>query len=279
MDYGESNKNKHLEKWTGKQWARSADNSLQAAIWVYRWGWTTAQILNRLLAVKRPGLGMDLVKKGVLDRIEARPGWRESFVFILTEYGVALAEQALDQYTETFLQVKTLSYSLNESRRIPWSLHSHNIVSQHILLDILGPRPAPELYSTESEYRSDIEVDDAVPDFGYVDEELNWVDCELELNHKSDLRLKRWLWLRVKEMRKQPNLKLRIFTCLNSVEVAIEAILQKREIFEVSKSTGGKLLERGDKAGVELAPFLERISIERLVKMHERRTGGLGLED
>lgn len=268
-----------LKQWQGKQLERKQHNMETVAQWVYRWGWTTNQIVSRLLDLQRPNLADEFFKRGLLSKIEAPPGYRERFVYILTELGMMIAEEKLDQH---FGYIKTVPYTLHESRRVPWSLHIHNSVAQHVVLDLLGPRPDQIAFSTELEYRHDGagEGDEAVPDFSTTDGEVTTLG-EIELNHKADLRLKRWVWLRVKHLKQHPNHKAMIFTPLNSVVAAVGAILDKRQVFEVIKGDqSGKLYERQDKPGIELTPELRsRVEVMMLVKDLSRRTGGLTIEE
>lgn len=259
-----------IRQYAGQGRQRAEDNALQAAIWVFRWGWTTAQVINRVLDLQRPGLADELVKKGVLERMDAQPGWRESHVYILSQPSVERVEAHLDREC-----MAVAPYTLHESRRVPWSIHGHNMACQHVLLDILGARPSIRAYMTEPEYRREGAERDGVPDFGYL-ELSGWVDCEMELNRKEDLRLKRWLWLRVKALQARADLRLRIFTPLMSVQTNVAEILRKRSIHPVTKDSG-KLWERQDQEGIELAPFRDRIEVVELQINSARRTGGLGL--
>lgn len=266
-----------IKKYAGQGKARSEDNSLQAAIWVYRWGWTTAQIINRVLDLKRPGLADELVKKGVLERLDTPPGWRESFTYILAAPWVERVQLELDELAHAGFAMQ--EYTLHISKRVPWSsLHTHNMVAQHVLLDLIGPRPAPNTYRTEPEFRSDDEDRLAVPDFAYTDGGA-WVHAEIELNHKEEKRLKHWLWLRLLALQNQDNLRLRIFSPLASVRAAIEEqIWKRRNIWPMERGASGKIYERQDKVPLELAHFRDRITIEGLRKSLDRRTGGLAVD-
>jgi hypothetical protein len=265
----------NLTKWAGHQFDRNRENREQVCCWVYRWGWTTNQILGRLLNLKRPALGDEFVKHGVLQKIPAPPGYRERFAFILTDLGIQIAQVALDK-----CYIKPAPYSLHESRRIPWSTHIHNSTAQHVCIDLLGPRPDQNMYFTEAEYRADgNEPDESIPDFSIIqgDSELQ---AEIELNHKADLRLKRWLYLRVKKLSQDPNVKIVVYTHLNSVESAIRQILERPAIPEITKgSQSGKLYVRNDREGIEISKSIRRrIEIEKLIPAPDRRTGGLAIE-
>jgi hypothetical protein len=265
----------NLTKWAGHQFDRNRENREQISCWVFRWGWTTNQILGRLLNLKRPAIGDEFVKHGLLQKLPAPPGYRERFAFILTDLGIQIAQQKLDN-----CYIKPAPYTLHESRRIPWTLHAHNCVAQHVCIDLLGPRPSQNMFSTESEYRIDgNESDESIPDFSFVQGDFE-LQVEIELNHKADLRLKRWLYLRIKKLFQDPDLKIIIYTPLNSVESAIREILANPTIPEISKGTqSGRLYIRNDREGIEISKSIrQRIEIEKLIPAHDRRTGGLAIE-
>lgn len=268
-----------LRGFAGKQRERNQQNAEAVCQWVFRWGWTTTQILSRLLDLQRPNIADEFVRRGLLEKIEVPPGYRERFAYILTQPGLDIAQAKLDEH---FGYVKTIPYTMHDSRRIPWTLHAHNMVAQHVMLDLLGPRPDQIAFATEPEYRQDRagEGEEAVPDFSITDGETTTLG-EIELNHKADLRMKRWVWLRVKHLKQHPNTRAVIFTPLNSVAAALDEILGKRQVFEVIKGDqSGKLYERQDKPGIELTPELRsQIEVRMLVKDLSRRTGGLTIEE
>lgn len=268
-----------LSGWQGRQRERSQQNIEVVCCWVFRWGWTTTQIVSRILDLKRPNLADEFVKRGLLEKIEVPPGCRERFAYILTQPGLDVAQRALDEF-HGYIQIAP--YTLHESRRIPWTtLHTHNMVGQHILLDLLGPRPDQISYATEPEYRHDGagEGDEGVPDFSWTDGEVTNLG-EIELNHKADLRLKRWIYLRIKHLKQHPETRATIFTPLNAVSAAVQKILNQRQVFEVVKGDqSGKLHERQDRPGIELTPELrQRIEVRMLIKDLSRRTGGMSVE-
>lgn len=267
-----------LSQWAGKQQERSQQNISVVCCWIFRWGWTTTQIVSRLLDLQRPNLADEFVKRGVLEKVEVPPGYRERFAYILTQPGLDVAQRTLDEFHG---YIKLTPYTLHESRRIPWTLHAHNMVAQHVVLDLLGPRPEQIAYTTEPEYRHEGagEADEAVPDFSITNGETTTLG-EIELNHKADLRMKQWVWLRTKHLKQNQSTRATIFTPLNSVAAAVNAILDQRQVFEVIKGEqSGKLYERQDRPGIELTPELrQRIEVKMLAKDLSRRTGGLSVE-
>lgn len=255
---------------SGKQREMSAKNADDLCTWVYRWGWTTAQIINRFLDLKRPSLADEFVKKGLLEKMNSKEGYREKFVYILSEEGKIRAQELLDL---DYGHVETLPYKLNESRKIPWSLHSHNMVCQHVMIDMLGPRIQPISYITELEYRKDNALGEAVPDMGFHfgDE---FVYCEIEIHQKELMRMKRWVWLRILDLRKNSGTRVMFFTNLNSVKDAIEKIISATHIYEVEKNEKGFLVESNTRH-IVMDKYRHRIEIKMLQKETSRKSGGL----
>lgn len=266
------NKRYSLNLHSGKQREMSSKNADDLCTWVYRWGWTTAQIINRFLDLKRPSLADEFVKKGLLEKLAAKEGFRERFVYILSEDGKIRAQELLD-IDHGF--VETIPYKLNESRRIPWSLHTHNMVCQHLMIDMLGPRIAPISYITELEYRKDNALGEAVPDMGFNFGD-DFVYCEIELNQKELIRMKRWVWLRILDLRSEHNTRVIFFTNLNSVKDSIEKIIGAPYIYEVEKNEKGMLVESDSPLKrINLENYRDRIEIKKLEKDDWRKTGGL----
>lgn len=264
-----------LRKFVGKQRERSEENRNTLLVWVRRWGWTTNQIAGRLLDLQRPALCDEFTKRGLLDKIAAPPGHRERFVYILNQNGLKIVEELLDKYASI---MNFAPYTLHESKRIAWTIHEHNMCAQHILLDILGPRPEINLYVTDLEYRQENKNDESVPDFSYISND-GLALCEIELNQKSELRFKRWLYLRVKYLIDNQNDEVIIYTQLNGVANLVNKLLSNKYIYQVQKGKeSGKLVERQDKIGIELTKDLKtRIQIKMLMRDENRKSGGLSL--
>lgn len=271
----------NLQNSIGMQHKISATNADDLCQWIYRWGWTTAQIINRFLDLKRQGLADEFVKKGLLEKLKSEHARGEKFVYILSEEGVRRAEELLDQ---NYGYVKTYPYTLHESRKIPYSLHVHNMVSQHVLLDMAGPRANTLNYITEPEYRAEGGggIGDSVPDFSFTERNGDRGDttfiCEIELNHKEDMRMKRWIWLRLLDLKADPSAKLIFFTNLNSVRDSIEKILAQERIFGFEKNQNNRWVETPN-SSLLIQKYIERIEIKTLFKDDSRKTGGLIYEN
>lgn len=110
-------------------------NDAWVLFWVWKWGWTTNQLIQRLLQVARSRPADDFVRKGLLVKIDAPAGHPESHAYVLSEQGYIAASLIAEQCDPT----RSKHYTLHISKRVPWSVHSHNMLCQHIALDLLGP--------------------------------------------------------------------------------------------------------------------------------------------
>jgi len=213
-------------------------NDAWVLLWIYKWGWTTNQILQRLLCVKRPRPADDFVKKGLLTKIDAPAGYAEKSVYILSQKGFIQAKINAENFDPRAVN----NYTLHESKRISWSLHNHNCVAQHICLDI-SHIVDKSRYPDERDYqrlRTDFElksVDDKsadIPDFIYrprIGNPTDW-HIEIELNQKTNLKLEKWLYPRVKKANslfdETPDDAILILTPFDAVISSYSKALEKK---------------------------------------------------
>ena len=266
-----------IQKWAGKQRERARDNAEALLVGSDAGGGQPTRSQAASLDLQRPAICDEHAKRGLLEKLPALQDTGERHVYILSPLGLKKVEELVDEYINV---VDFAPYTLHESRRIPWTIHSHNMCAQHILLDILGPRPEINLYITDLEYRKENKSDESVPDFSYVNGDGTAL-CEIELNQKSELRFKRWLYLRIKHLIKNESDKVIIYTQLNGVANLVNKLLSNKYIYEVQKGKeSGKLVERQDKLGIEITRDLKsRIQIKMLMRDESRKSGGLCLYD
>lgn len=262
----------NIKSWAGQQHRRARENATILATWVYRWGWTTDQLIGRLLNLRRPALGHEFAKRGILEQIPAPPGYRERSVYILNNVGISLANKAFEELYGIFTPTQ---YTLHESRKIPWSIHEHNMVCQHVMLDLLGPRPGLRLYKTEPELRSEAgDAESAIADFMVIKEPGIKTYCEIELNHKADLRLKRWIHLRLDFLEKKKNCEFIVYTPLRGVYDAFSKLMRRHRSYPVERNSAGKLIERDDKKLIFITDELRRRMQVRLLQRDDSRLSG-----
>ncbi len=79
---------------------RGREKTRQALMWVHRWGWSSAQTVDRLAGVKRKGLSARLVRQGLLKATKTESGGAIAGVpraiLTLTTAGVEMAEAAYE---------------------------------------------------------------------------------------------------------------------------------------------------------------------------------------
>lgn len=217
---------------------QGAINDAWLLLWVYKWGWTTNQLIQRLLMVQRPRPADDFVKKGLLLKIDTPAGHAERSVYILSEKGFIQAKINAENFDPRAVN----NYTLHESKRIPWSLHNHNCVAQHICLDI-SHIVDKSRYPDERDYqrlRTDFEMKSEdtkstdIPDFIYcprINNPTKW-HIEIELNQKTNLKLEKWLYTRVKKANKlfeeTPEDVILILTPFDGVISTYSAALEKK---------------------------------------------------
>jgi hypothetical protein len=143
-----------------------------------------------------------------------------------------------------------------------------------------GPRPNPLNYITELEHRAEGGggIGDSVPDFCFIerraDGEDSTVICEIELNHKEEMRMKRWVWLRLLDLKADPLAKVIFFTNLNSVRDCIQRILDQERLFGFEKNHNNRWVETPS-SSLLIEKYIDRVEIKTLEKDSFRKTGGL----
>lgn len=162
--------------------ARRVEKLNQVLLWVYRWGWSQEHIIQKLLGLKRRPCA-DLVKQGVLRRIEPEPGFKAVYVL-----GAAYIDRAQDLHeSETQGQI-ALEYTQHRTA-IPWfGLVTHNAMAQLAALSVLNEHGG--LLTTGDELRVIAKAGDAIPDFVIGDgEKLTWYELERTKKYHERLAL------------------------------------------------------------------------------------------
>lgn len=279
--------------------ARSRENGLLTALWVYKWGFTSTEILMRLLQVARTTVAVEMTKRGLLEQIKTDAGFRDRTVFILTGAGLQLAENFIEEYDEPNYTAFVLqNYTLHKTKRLPFRTLAHDLCTQHVVLDTYNAnsrilkrvdpgrvlsRINPSIFLSSRELQTatggtkDIPVYDAVM-------YRTTVKIEIELNHKEDLRLRQWLYLRICNMNLEWNESgetpyLYIYTNKVSVIKALNLLLSEDYVKPVTIGKAHKLEiaahntpKVGDKSLI--GPLRGQIHILKLEKDETRKSGG-----
>lgn len=269
--------------------ARSQENTLQIAGWVYKFGYVSNEIIQRVLGISRMGIGNELCKKGVLEKVKTKPGFRDRHVFILTQSGVRLIERLIDTEETTiwggFIPVK---YTLHKTKRIKFLTLEHDLLTQHVLLDIHAAGPDREERLAPTSVYSGRELQSATggeKDTPAFDAEIyGHAQVEVELNHKSEERMRQWLYSRAIYLNKNidyvTNTHIYIFTDQNSIIDAISELLAEDYAKKVVHGKANKLIIEPPTNANPLDPLADLTSARKMITMQklavdkERKSGG-----
>lgn len=258
--------------------------------WIWKWGWTTNQIIQRLLQVARSRPADDFVKKGLLYKVEAPAGHPESHAFVLTEEGYTKASLMAEMNDPN----RVKHYTFHTSKRVPWSINSHNLLCQHVALDLLGnidkTRPPREFdfkrLVTDLELKIDpTKKQSSVPDFVVIvltngGEALQFF-VEIETNQKTNVKLNKWLIPRVGAANRyfeHPHTTsdsgydttFLIFSPFKAVVDSYSEALNGK-IFHITSSGGRDYL---DKSRTAMTLKGKNIMLGQLERDKDRRSGG-----
>ena len=262
-------------------------NDEWVVFWTWKWGWTTNQLIQRLLSVNRPRPADDFVRKGLLIKIEAPAGHGENHVYILSQEGYIKAQLMAEQSDPT----RTSHYKLHTSRRVPFSLNSHNLTAQHVVMDLIGPadksRPPAEWdykkFKADYELRSAEEPNKYYPDFilnSIGSDGYKYVQhFEIETNQKANEKLHKWLWPRVKAANEPP-------MQYDDSEFSIVILTPFDGVVNFySKQLTGKITRVFNNNGVDtfdhtqkLALQKQKIRLTKLTRDKERKSGGFSFD-
>lgn len=218
--------------------ATGEQNKNRVLLWIYRWGWTTDTVLQKLLNVQRRP-GCELVKRGILMRIDPPRGHKPAFIIAP---GPALT-RAQDLYEEA-----TGGYAIPYAyprTSIPFAaLGEHNEIAQLIALDMLADDSLDILdLISERELRGGEQS--AVPDFkiSALDEYVTWHEIELHAKYKERLLLQ----LQEREEARRLSSFLKIVWWCRTAGIArnLAAALNADELPRVGKRPDGRIARCG----------------------------------
>lgn len=283
VDYGRLKQKEHLKKLSIKFAASARSkgewNNKIILIWLIKWGWTTNQIIQRVLNVQRPRPADEFVKKGILEKIKAQPGWFERSVYILSPAGVAAANRLLLEINRSN---EARRYNLHLTKNIPWTTHEHHIASQHLLIDFWNyqPNSMPDEYyfdAFKTDYESDVDKSNGafIPDFSIkIDGDIEKFEhYEVELNEKTNAKLWPWAYARACHLRDNPQNSIIILTPYPSILKNYKEYFSKR-IRKPIKNSKGKLVPDPNQ-GIYIVEGRGELYINLLEKNINRITGGI----
>ncbi|TIC78483.1 hypothetical protein [Crenobacter intestini] len=154
---------------------RGQENLLTALTWIYRWGWTTSDMLNRVLGRTSGGYALRQEKRGLLRGTATASGVPKKF-YTLTEGGLIEASRHSDE---------RIPYDL-DPYRVNQNLIRHDLIAQNIVLKILNNGQTAD-YITERQQRikyqnGEHKIFDAI----VIDDDGRRNGIEVELTKKFD---------------------------------------------------------------------------------------------
>lgn len=222
---------------------RGEENLRKVLVWVFKWGFSTEQVLQTLLQVKRKP-GVDLVRRGVLQKTELRG---LPHVYTLTPAFQLNARQLFEDEMNAYLDNMAIPYPY-PGNAIPESHVIHQELSQLAALASLQTQGGDVLFSSR-ELMSGIEQNkpSAVPDFEIWhwdaqadNHKKTWY--EVELNAKYQERLVNQLERRHVELKKQ-QLHALVFLCGTAgIKKNIEQALGREQLPKTKKNATHKLV-------------------------------------
>lgn len=268
--------------------ARGEENTLQIASWIYKFGYASNEIIQRVLNISHEGIGNELCKKGILEKIKTRPGFRDQHVFILTQNSVRLIERHIDiaevPIWGGFIKRK---YELHKTKRIKFLTLEHDLLVQHIVLDMHAAAACgrgDHRLDAENVYSGrELQTATAGQEFEPVfDASLyDHAQIEVELNQKSENRMRQWFYSRVIYLNNTSDYILNVhwylFTDQNSIIDAISELLEEDYAKKIVHGKANKLIiEQPAKIDprADLTRARRFITLEKLLVDKTRKSGG-----
>lgn len=233
----------------------------QALDWVYRWGWSSAAVLDGLSGAKRRGLAARLVKRGLLRATRTRSGGALQgvpiFILTLTPLGLIEVEHLRDS---------TLDYKL-DPYRYNQSLLRHDLLAQEKTLAALRQGKISD-FLTEAEFAKRSMPGHKQPDVIWLFHDNKRSGIEIELSAKWGRGLDQFVSACVRALLPGPDSHcplehIGIFTDSEAIKRRYQAALRVGACYtEWQKDAQGKWVKAGNH---EVPPELAGRVICRLV--------------
>lgn len=223
-------KKDRLAPWRENAREKGKANADKLLLWVFRWGWTTEPVMQKLLNVKRRP-GGDFVRRGLLNKV-APPTGHHHPVFILDSSSLTRAQDLYEAETNSALPYP---YPRNS---IPFAaLAEHQEFAQLIALDELAD---DELLTVERELR--VGEPGALPDF-QISNGLATRWYEIELTPKYRERLLLQMWDREQARRDEHFAEIHWWCRTAGIARNIAAILSQPNLPHVKRRPDGKIVK------------------------------------
>lgn len=157
------------------------DKDMAALLWVYKWGWSSASVLDSFASPNRRGVAARLVKKGLLEKHAADGGGLKGVpvdILTLTQDGVAEVETSITE-------AELLPYPRRGDRLIIWRQVRHDLLSQRYTAIRMVEKKITD-YQTPRMIAAKSDANTKQPDAVWVMEDGKKMAVELELSAKYD---------------------------------------------------------------------------------------------
>lgn len=158
---------------------RGEEKQRQALDWIYRWGWSSATIIDGLSGIKGRGLSARLVKNEILKKTRTESGGGvqgvPNYILTLTKLGLQIVEKDC----EILLPYNTDSYSVRQDRL------RHYTIAQEITKTVLLSGNVIA-FKTEKEISYYSEKYKKQPDIVWIENDKANIAIEVELSKKWD---------------------------------------------------------------------------------------------
>jgi len=159
--------------------ARGWEKKRKVLDWIYRHGYSTADIIRQVAGQKAPGYSKKLKEAGLIVETRTTVAEIPKFFYTLSKAGLEIAER----YAENLL-----NYRFMEPYKLSQAQFRHNFTAQKLTADALAAKVAHE-YTTPMMAASKNMPDQKKPDACWQDCEGNWIAVEVEFTQKFGTEL------------------------------------------------------------------------------------------
>lgn len=160
---------------------RGAENQNLVLIWIFKWGWTYADIIRDLIGVKRK-IEYQFLKAGIIEKIDLGPGYKP--VFIISKAALMRARELYEEM-HNYNNAPFLPYNYSNAQNVPKSLYLHQYMAQKKALEYIEDNDLLSIFSERELYAMDLKWP-AMPDFTSNGRAV-WHEIELNGKYKESL--------------------------------------------------------------------------------------------
>lgn len=144
--------------------------------WIYRWGYSSATLIQQLLGRTASGYAQKLARQGWLQAVNTESGTPKRY-FTLSEMGLQEAERHSDVL---------LRYLEIDPYRVNQKLVRHNLIAQHATINALHSRLAVDYVTERMITQAGNKAGEKIPDVVWITTSGLRIGVEVELTAKWD---------------------------------------------------------------------------------------------